>query len=128
MNNVTVPKGYNQVMPYLILKNAKGFIKFAETVFGAELNELHTHEDGSTVMHAQITIGECMIMIGEASGEWGPDNASMFIYVDNADERYQLALDNGATSVMPLSDQPYGRTCGVKDPFGNTWWITHHVG
>jgi len=25
---------------------------------------------------------------------------------------------------MQLSDQSYGRTCGVKDPCGNSWWIT----
>jgi len=46
------------------------------------------------------------------------------VYVEDADAAYKLALDNGATSLMPPADQDYGRTCGVKDPFGNTWWIT----
>ena len=43
---------------------------------------------------------------------------------ENADESYKKAIDEGATTVMELSDQDYGRTCGVSDPFGNTWWIT----
>ena len=33
-------------------------------------------------------------------------------------------IDAGATTVMGLSDQDYGRTCGLTDPLGNVWWIT----
>ena len=45
-------------------------------------------------------------------------------YVDNADATFQTALDAGAKSIMPPADQPYGRSGGIIDPFGNTWWIT----
>jgi uncharacterized glyoxalase superfamily protein PhnB len=48
----------------------------------------------------------------------------MFVYVDNADEIYQKALQEGAVSIMEPADQSYGRSCGVEDPYGNTWWIT----
>ncbi len=54
----------------------------------------------------------------------GLQNAGLYINVPDADEKFRLALDNGATVVMEMSDQSYGRTGGVRDPFGNTWWIT----
>ena len=50
--------------------------------------------------------------------------AGLFIYVEDADETYKKAIEEGATVVTTLSDQAYGRSGGVKDPFGNTWWIT----
>jgi uncharacterized glyoxalase superfamily protein PhnB len=48
----------------------------------------------------------------------------MFIYVEDADKTFQLALRNGAESIMELTNQEYGRSGGIKDPFGNIWWIT----
>lgn len=48
----------------------------------------------------------------------------MCIYVPNADETYKKALEEGATSAMEPADTPWGRFCGVKDPYGNHWWIT----
>ncbi len=56
-------------------------------------------------------------------------NAGMFIYVDDADTAYQKALTAGATTVegQEPSDKEYGRACGIKDPFGNTWWITSAI-
>jgi uncharacterized glyoxalase superfamily protein PhnB len=63
-------------------------------------------------------------MFGQSSADWGSDNAGLFVYVEDADATFKKALDAGATEVMPVTDQSYGRSGGVKDPFGNTWWIT----
>ena len=63
-------------------------------------------------------------MFADTTDKFKTSNAGLFIYVENADESYKKAIDEGATTVMELSDQDYGRTCGVSDPFGNTWWIT----
>ena len=128
MSNVPRPAGYNRVIPYLILENGAAFLDFTETVFGAEKVETHYQEDGKTLMHGEVRLDDSYIMVGEATDQWKVANAGMFIYVANTDETYQKALDNGATSVMPISDQPYGRTCGVLDPWGNTWWITQQLG
>jgi len=49
--------------------------------------------------------------------------AGLYVHVANADETYSKALQAGATSVMEPSDQSYGRSGGVLDPCGNTWWI-----
>jgi PhnB protein len=76
------------------------------------------------IMHAEIRIGESMIMFADATPGHTRQNAGMFIYVDDCDAVYQKALDNGATTAAPPADQSYGRSAGVKDPFGNTWWLT----
>lgn len=120
-----IPAQYNQVMPYLILKGASEFQKFMSVVFNAKEQMIVPAEDGS-VMHGELKVGESVIMFAEAGGQFTPMNAGMFIYVDDADSTYQKALSAGAATVpgQEPSDKEYGRTCGVTDPFGNTWWIT----
>jgi len=120
-----VPSGHQMVMPYLMLKDASKFIPFTETVFGAQVNPgtLRTRDDGK-LMHAEVMIGGCTIMFSDSSEQWPEQTANLFIYVDNADQAFKKAIDAGSTVVMELSDQDYGRTCGVSDPFGNVWWIT----
>jgi PhnB protein len=119
----TIPSEYNGLMPYLIIKDAAGFSAFAQTVFEASETR-RAMRDENTIAHAEVTINGCTIMFAEASGDFAPQPAGLFVYVDDADARYQKALDNGASSVMPPFDMPYGRSCGVLDAHGNTWWIT----
>lgn len=113
-------------MPYLMLNGALKFINFVKAVFNAELTtDMHRlREDGVTVMHSEITIGGCTIMFSDATDQWPEQTANLFVYVDNADETYKKAIASGAVTTMELSDQDYGRTCGVTDPLGNVWWIT----
>ncbi len=120
---------HQTVMPYLMLNGALKFIEFTKNVFDAQLvTSMHKlHEDGETVRHSEITIGGSTIMFTDATKDWKPQTANLFIYVDNADETYKKALVSGATTLMELSNQDYGRTCGVTDPFGNVWWITSSV-
>ncbi|MDI3318561.1 VOC family protein [Pinibacter soli] len=121
---MNIPTGQQAVMPYLILKNAHRFIEFTKHVFDAEKTlEVH-RDDGITITHAQISISGSTIMFAESSDEYPTQNANLFVYVDDADATYEKALSFNATSLMAPDDQPYGRSCGVKDPFGNTWWIT----
>lgn len=123
---MNLPKGHQVVMPYLMLHGALKFIDFAKKVFKAELTtNMHKLRDGGAkVIHSEITIGGSTIMFTDATEEWREQTANLFVYVDNADETYKKAVDSGATTLMELSDQDYGRTCGVTDPFGNVWWIT----
>ena len=118
-----IPENYQTVMPYLILENAQGFIAFTQKVFGAK--EMHqSMRDEKTIMHAEIMIGESTIMFADATDQFKVSNAGLFVYVEDADETYQSALTNGGTVVTELSNQPYGRSGGIMDPFGNVWWIT----
>lgn len=122
---MTIPEQYNQVMPYLILKGTGDFLKFMTTVFDAEEQLIVPTENGA-VMHGEIKLGKSVIMFAESGEQFTPMPAGIFVYVDNADVTYQKALSAGATTVpgQEPSDKNYGRTCGVTDPFGNTWWIT----
>jgi PhnB protein len=120
---MNLPSGHQAIMPYLILKGASGFIDFTKKVFNAENSTKKIRDDG-TIMHAEIIINGSTIMVTEETPDWAKQTANLFVYVSNADETYKKALENGATNLMELSDQDYGRTCGITDPFGNIWWIT----
>ncbi|MES2704160.1 MAG: VOC family protein [Bacteroidota bacterium] len=124
---VNFPNDYQQLMPYLMIKDAAGFMQFMSTVFGTTEKTKHLRDD-QTVMHAEIKVGECVIMVSEASTEYEATPGSFFIYVADADAIYAHAIEKGATAIMPVADQQYGRSGGVKDPYGNTWWVTTHVG
>jgi uncharacterized glyoxalase superfamily protein PhnB len=118
-----LPPSHQAVMPYLILKGAAKFIDYARNVFNATESARHLTEDHQ-IMHAEILIGGSTIMIGDSSGQWKARPASLYIYAENVDATYEKAIRNGGTTLMPPEDKPYGRTCGVEDPFGNVWWIT----
>jgi PhnB protein len=120
-----IPEEYTQLMPYLIVKGADDFRKFMTIVFDAKDQLIVPNEDGS-LMHGELKIGNAVVMFAEAGGQFHVMNAGMLIYVDNADATYKKALAAGAVTVegQEPSDKDYGRACGVKDPFGNTWWIT----
>ena len=119
-----IPDGHQAIMPYLIVKNANGFIEFTKEVFNAAVTQKMFRGDETVIMHAEIIINNCTIMFCDATDQWAQVTASLFAYVDNADETFHKAKAAGGTVLMELSDQPYGRTCGITDPTGNTWWIT----
>jgi PhnB protein len=121
--NPKIPANNQTVMPYLILRDAEGFMKFTQEVFGATLLDKHLQDDG-TIMHAEVMIGDSTIMFAQSNDKFGESPAGLFIYVNDTDETYIKALEFGATSVQEISDQSYGRTGGIKDANGNTWWIT----
>ena len=118
-----IPTQYQTVIPYLIINDALNFLDFMQNLFGAEIVSKQMHNE-TTLMHAELKVGNATIMCGAANAEWQPLNSSLFIYVDDADTSYAKALELGCTSIMELSNQNYGRTCGVKDAYGNIWWIT----
>lgn len=120
-----IPETHQTVMPYLILKGASKFIDFTTNVFNAEVTyKTFREEDKSLLAHCELQIGGSTIMFSDTTDNFEPQTANLFVYVEDADKQFQSALDNGATIVMELSDQEYGRTCGVTDPLGNVWWMT----
>jgi len=123
MQELNIPAGYQRIMPYLIVKGAADFFSFMQTVFGAT-EKMKVMRDEQSYMHAEMQIGENTIMFTDATDDFPEQNAGLFIYVANCDETYEKALANGATGIMQPTNQDYGRGAGVKDAFGNTWWIT----
>ena len=123
MKNVNIPEGYPQLMPYLVVEGAAAFMAFTQKVFGAT-EKFKTMRDEQLIMHAEISIGTSVIMLADATDVYRAQPAGLFVYVGDCDEVYKNALANGATTKMPPADQEYGRSAGVNDVFGNTWWIT----
>lgn len=122
-----IPKGHQTIMPYLMLNGASKFQDFTKAVFGSTETLLRLREDGETIMHSEIQINGETIMFCEATNDWKEQTANLFIYVNDADKTFKKAVEAGAEIIMPLRTEDYGRTCGIKDPFGNTWWITSTI-
>lgn len=114
---------YRTITPYLVVADADDEIRFLETAFGATVTSNQRNTDGS-VMHAELTIGNSQVMLGQAGGQWRPREAALYVWVANCDATYQQALAAGAVSESVPEDKPYGhRNAGVIDRNGVTWWI-----
>ena len=122
------PEGLRSVQPYLHLREAHKMIPFLEAAFGAEAMGVHKSPEG-TVLHATIRIGNATLEIDEAHGEFQPMPCHLHVYVPDADAAYARALQAGATSIEAPRNAPYGdRAAGVKDAFGNSWFIATYLG
>ncbi|HWQ55492.1 MAG TPA: VOC family protein [Bryobacteraceae bacterium] len=121
-----IPNDYHTVTPYLTVRGAAQVVEFLKEAFGAEERFRMNGSDG-TVAHAEMRVGDSMVMVGEASEKWPPMPASLYVYVPDADSIYHRAIEAGAVSVMEPADQFYGdRHGGVRDSAGNVWWIATH--
>jgi len=106
------------VTPFLHADGAAEYNEFLQQALGA--TEEMRHEEGGTLRYARLRIGDGVVELGE--GE--PMPGSFLVYVSDPDARYQQALAAGATSVMPPTEQPYGRIAGVQDSRGNQWFFS----
>lgn len=122
------PEGVSDLMPYLHPTGAPNMIEFLKQAFGAEEIFVYQAPDG-VVHHAKIGIGNSIIEMGEAHEQWVPMPMVFMLYVEEADEWYARAMKaEGVISMGEPADQPYGDRVGaVKDPFGNTWYISQHI-
>ena len=118
-----VPEGYHTITPYLYAEGATDLINFLERAFAAQETERMVRPDGS-ILHAEVRIGDSVLMLAEATGEVQPMPSALYLYVGDTDAAYHRAIEAGASSLMEPTDMFYGdRNAGVKDPFGNHWWI-----
>jgi PhnB protein len=118
------PGGLRTVQPYLHLNRADRMITFLQNAFGGKvLGHVPKSPEGK-VLHATIQIGTNTLELDEAHGEFQPMPCHMHLHVEDADAMYEQALKAGATSVSAPSNKPYGRSGGVKDAFGNSWYMT----
>jgi uncharacterized glyoxalase superfamily protein PhnB len=114
---------YRTVTPYLLVSDADTELAFLKAAFGATEVECQRNPD-NRVMHAEMKIGDSLVMLGQEGGRWTPRSAALYLWVDNVDATYARALQAGATSESEPEDKPYGhRNAGVIDQNGITWWI-----
>jgi uncharacterized glyoxalase superfamily protein PhnB len=114
---------YRTVTPYLVVSDADAELAFLKSAFGGVETMCQRNPDNS-VMHAEIKIGDSLVMLGQAGDQWKPRNAALYVWIEDVDAIYEKALAAGATSESAPEDKPYGhRNAGVIDRNGITWWI-----
>jgi PhnB protein len=117
--------GVGSVRPYLY--GRLDMLELVKRAFGAV--ELERLEAGNGY-HVEAKIGDSMVVmeVGDPPHPCGTP-ASVYVYIDDVDAAYQRALAAGATSVAAPENKPYQeRAAGIKDSFGNTWWIATYTG
>jgi PhnB protein len=130
MATKSIREGFHAVTPYLIVRDAENLVEFVKQAFAGTESYRGTGSAGG--LHAEVRIGDSMVMIGggKEDGVWQgePFPGSIYLYMDDVDAVYELALQAGATSISQPADQPYGdRVAGVTDPCGNVWYISTHI-
>lgn len=122
-----IPEGYHTITPYLMIQDSLKFIDFLRKAFNAKEISKTLTQDGK-IMHAEIKIGDSMIMLSEANKQYPAEPVKFYLYVKDTDAAYKQALAAGAVSIMEPANQFYGdRNAGVRDSFGITWWIGTHI-
>lgn len=122
------PQDYNSVSVYIMADDAQRLIDFLAQTLDARPLRRYDRPDGS-VMHAEVQIDDTVVMIAQAAPEYPAFPVWLHVYVPDVDATYQRMLALGGESVdAPNEKQGDGdRRGGVKDPCGNTWWISTQV-
>ena len=114
-------ENFHTVTPYFTVHKPAELLDFVTKAFGAVEHFRTTGSAGG--MHAEVSIGDSLVMIGGAE-HIEPKPTAIHLYVPDVDQAYERALQAGAKSLMPVADQPYGeRSGGVEDVHGNRWYI-----
>jgi PhnB protein len=122
-----IPDGQRTVTPYLIVRGASKLVEFLQKAFGAREKFRFNAPDG-TIGHAELWIGDSIVMMADAGGPWKPMQANINLAVEDCDATYRRAMEAGGKSLREPATQFYGdRSAGVEDPCGNYWWISTHV-
>jgi PhnB protein len=122
-----IPDGFHTANVYLQVEDARKQIAFLKQAFGAEERHSSVGPDGN-IIHAEVKLGDSVVMIGQAGGPWKPRPCTVYLYVENVDAAHRSAVEAGAKSLGEPKDQFYGdRSGGVEDPNGNWWWIATHI-
>ena len=123
----SVPDGYYTVTPYLTVDDPSVQIGFLQRGFNARIM-FQMKDAKRNIAHAEVKVGDSILMIGPARDEWHPKPANFYLYAADCDGLYKQALAAGAKSVQEPANQFYGDRHGaVEDPQGNRWWIATHI-
>ncbi len=135
MSTPSIRPGFPTVSPYLVFRDVTAALAFYQAALGSTEISRHTDAEGR-IVHAEFRIGDSTFMV---SGEHpafpymrgaetlAASPVQFFLCVDDVDARFARALAAGGTVIMPLADQPYGRSGGFQDPFGLIWWLSTHT-
>lgn len=131
-----VPPGFRTITPHLVVRNAAAAIDFYRKAFGAEEVMRLTGPDGNSVMHAELKIGDSLLMLADefpdmnchSPQKYGGTSVGIHLYVKDVDTAFSRAVGAGATPIMPPSDMFWGDRYGkLTDPFGHEWSLATHT-
>ena len=129
-----VPDGYHTVTPHLVVRDAAKALAFYAKAFGAE-ELFRMPGPGGVVMHAEMKIGDSIVMLGEESPQMGTSApptvggtpVSLMVYLNDVDASFSRAAQAGCTVQMPPTDMFWGDRYGkLQDPFGHHWSLATH--
>jgi uncharacterized glyoxalase superfamily protein PhnB len=124
------------IIPSARYRDALAAIDWLVRVLGFERKAVFEGANG-TVMHAELTFGNGMFMIGSDSNDGPfaglitqPDQIGLretqhaYLVVANAEALYHHVVAEGATIVQELETMPYGgKAFSCRDPEGHAWSI-----
>ena len=127
-----IPTGFHSITPMLTVREVDKAIDFYKRALGAEERMRFRGPDGKSIMHAELKIGDSILMLGGEQAEQGcrgPQTlggtpVSLYLYVEDADKAINRAVTAGATVTMPVADMFWGDRGGqFVDPFGHKWFL-----
>lgn len=129
-----IPDGFHTLTPYITVHDAAKAIEFYKKAFGAQEMVRHMRPDGQAVMHAQLKVGDSMLLLANefppmalSPKSRGGTSTTLHLFVENADAAFERAVKAGCTVKMPIMDQFWGDRYGlVEDPFGHLWSVATH--
>jgi PhnB protein len=136
MTRYSMPPGFHTLTPHLEVRGAARAIDFYKAAFGAREVLRNLGPDGRKIMHAQLQIGDSMLLVHDEFEEAGGESpqtlegsaVTLHLYVEDVDAMWARAIAAGAKVEMPLGDQFWGDRYGqLVDPFGHRWSIASKV-
>jgi PhnB protein len=130
MTKHAMPPGFHTLTPHLELRGAARAIDFYKAAFGAREVLRNLGPDGRKIMHAQLQIGDSMLLLHDEFAESGGESphtlegsgVTLHLYVEDVDAAWARAVAAGAKVEMPLADMFWGDRYGqLVDPFGHRW-------
>ncbi len=122
-----IRKGFRTLTPYLLVPGAANLINFFKQAFGAAEIFRVPRPGSELIMHAELRIAGSIVELADATAEFKSRASANILYVPDVDAVFRRAVQAGATSLAAPADRPWGdRDGAVKDPGGNTWYITTH--
>jgi PhnB protein len=127
MSTKFIPDGYHSITPCFIAEGAQKLVDFLKQAFNAK-ETFCMRGPGETIAHAELLIGDSIVMVSDASPQWQATKGAVYLYVKDVDAVYRQAIEAGAISVREPANQFYGdRSAGVIDPLGNHWGVATRI-
>ena len=123
------PADVPHIVPYLRYRDPRTAIDWLVDVFGFQPQMVVDGPD-DTIAHAQLRLGDSVVMVGEADAEAGERSprdlpavpGGLYAYIPELEDHYARAVEGGAEIVRELASTDYGaREYSAVDLEGHHW-------